>query len=181
MPRPRSTGAISGDPALAFVAKALDRAADQLPGIDLEAMQLVLLLHRVTNVVIYDLESIVHRPAGWSWSAFRALFTLWISGPLEPSKLATESGMSRQAVSALAKTLTSDGLIERTTVEGDGRSIVLSLTEHGKRRLDKAFREHNVRESEWVSALSATEQRTLTALLTKLADAGQQSWVSHRF
>jgi hypothetical protein len=145
----------TADPALDFVDGALQQVPDRLGGIDREAMALVLLLHRVTNVVVYDLESTVHRPAGWSWSAFRAVFTLWVSGPLEPSRLAALSGMSRQAVSALAG--------------------------GGERRIEQIFRDHNRRESEWAATLSPDERATLTGLLAKLAAASRQPWVSHRF
>ncbi len=169
------------EPALAIVDRAIDEAAARMPGLDREAMALVLLLHRVTNVVVYDIESTVHRPAGWSWSAFRALFTLWISGPLEPSRLAELSGMSRQAVSALAKTLETDGLVARRSAEHDARSSVLSLSPVGERRLAHVFRTHNRREADWASALTPAERTTLTHLLGKLATAAQSPWVNHRY
>lgn len=173
----------AGDPALSFVAHAIDTVEQRWGAdrIDLEAMALVLLLHRVTNTVVYDLESSVHRPAGWSWSAFRALFTLWAGGPMEPSRLALDSGMSRQAVSALLKTLESEGLVQRQAAVDDGRSVLLSLTDEGHRRLEHTFRAHNAREATWAGALTADEQRTFVALLSKLAAAGQQDWVNHRF
>lgn len=170
----------TADPALAFVDGALDRIPELVDGVDREAMALVLLLHRVTNVVVYDLESTVHRPAGWSWSAFRAVFTLWISGPLEPSRLAEASGMSRQAVSSLAKTLEQDGLVERRTAPHDAHSIVLSLTETGKDRIERIFVLHNHRESDWAAVLEPHERDTLTHLLAKLAHAAQAPWVNHR-
>lgn len=170
----------AGDEALAFVEDAVDAAARRMPGIDAEAMRLILLLHRVTNAVVYDLESTVHRPAGWSWSAFRALFTLWVHGPCEPSRLADLSGMSRQAVSALAKTLEHERLIERESAEHDARSVVLSLTPTGATQLEAAFRTHNRREQEWASALDPDERATFAALLTKLAAAAQLDWVNHR-
>ena len=169
------------DEALAFVGRAVDDVGERLDGIDREAMQLILLLHRVTNVIVYDLESRVHRPAGWSWSAFRAVFTLWVSGPLEPSRLAETSGMSRQAVSSLVKTLEADGLIARTAAARDARSVVLSLTSAGTRKVMQVFREHNLRESDWAATLDPDERDTMIRLLGKLAHAGQQEWVSHRF
>ena len=169
------------DEALAFVDRALDDIPERLDGIDRQAMQLILLLHRVTNVVVYDLESRVHRPAGWSWSAFRAVFTLWVSGPLEPSRLAELSGMSRQAVSSLVKTLSADGLIQRSAAEHDARSVVLTLTPAGTRRITQVFRDHNHREADWAATLDPDEQATMIRLLGKLAHAGQQEWVSHRF
>ncbi len=169
------------DAAVAFVGRAVDDTAERLPTIDRDAMQLILLLHRVTNAVVYDLESTVHRPAGWSWSAFRAVFTLWISGPLEPSRLAEQSGMSRQAVSALAKTLEADGLVERRTAPRDARSVLLSLTDAGADRLEDVFLRHNRREAEWAGVLDTDERRTLARLLAKLADAAHDPWVNHRF
>lgn len=166
--------------ALSFVDRAVEEAADRVDGIDRDAMALVMLLHRVTNVVVYDLESTVHRPAGWSWSAWRALFTLWIGGALEPSRLAELSGMSRQAVSSLAKTLEADGLVERRAAEHDARSILLSITASGERRLTAMFRDHNRREADWANTLDRDERATLTRLLGKLADAAHEPWVSHR-
>jgi DNA-binding MarR family transcriptional regulator len=168
------------DPALAFIGRAVDETVDRLPDVDREAMAMVLLLHRVTNAVVYDLESTVHRPAGWSWSAFRAVFTLWISGPLEPSRLADSTGMSRQAVSSLAKTLEQDGFVERRTAPHDARSIVLSLTPAGTDRIERVFADHNRREAEWAAVLDPDERATLTRLLAKLADAAQGAWVNHR-
>ena len=146
------------DEALAFVTHALEETPRRIDGIDRESMELILLLHRVTNVVVYDLESRVHRPAGWSWAAFRAVFTLWISGPLEPSRLAETSGMSRQAVSSLVKTLEADGLIARSAVAHDARSVVLSLTPLGTRKIVQVFREHNVREADWAATLDPDER-----------------------
>jgi DNA-binding MarR family transcriptional regulator len=168
------------DPALAFVARAVETTSARLDGIDRQSMELVLLLHRVTNTVVYDIESTVHRPGGWSWSAFRAVFTLWVSGPLEPSRLAELSGMSRQAVSALVKTLESEGLIARRAAPNDARSIVLTLTPAGDARLRTVFVGHNQREADWAAALEPDERDTIIRLLGKLADAGQQEWVNHR-
>jgi DNA-binding MarR family transcriptional regulator len=167
-------------PELDFVDRAIAHTADRLGEIDTEAMALVLLLHRVTNAVVYDIESSVHRPAGWSWSAWRAVFTLWVNGPCEPSRLAELSGMSRQAVSALAKTLEADGLIHRRAADHDARSVVLSLTELGDRRVAEVFHAHNRRESEWAATLEPADRAALTRLLGRLADAAQQPWVNHR-
>ena len=171
----------AGDAALALVDRAVDEALGRLPGLDRESMAMILLLHRVTNSVVYDLESTVHRPAGWSWSAFRAVFTLWVSGPLESSRLAELSGMSRQAVSSLTKTLESDGLVDRAAAAHDARSVVLSLTVAGTERIERVFAAHNRRETEWAAALDPDERATLVRLLAKLADTAQAPWVNHRF
>ncbi|MGI5131303.1 MarR family winged helix-turn-helix transcriptional regulator [Pseudonocardia sp. CA-107938] len=172
----------AADGFLAFTEVALDRTAERLPGTDRSAMTMVLLLHRVASSVVYDLESTVHRPAGWSWSAFRLLFALWVGGPQEASGAARVAGMSRAAVSALAKTLHAAGLVDRAPDDRDRRGVVLSLTPTGAERLEAAFRAHNQREAEWAALLTPDELDVLNTVLGKLAKAAQvQDWVNHRF
>jgi len=165
---------------LSFPDHAVREVAQRLPELDLEAMQVVLLLHRVSSALVYDLESGVHRPAGWSWSGFRLLFALWISGPLDGTTAATLSGMSRAAVSNLAKTLDRDGLVQRAPDAADARAVVLSLTAAGESALRSTFRAHNARETAWTSALEPDERTTLVSLLAKLADAAHSDWVRRR-
>ncbi|WP_409474417.1 hypothetical protein [Streptomyces sp. HC307] len=50
-----------------FIDHAVERAGRELPGVDPLAMRMVLTLHRAANMLVYDLESTVHRPRGWSW------------------------------------------------------------------------------------------------------------------
>lgn len=167
---------------LSFVEVAVDRTEQRLPGTDRAAMAMVLLVHRVANALVYDLESTVHRPAGWSWSAFRLLFTLWVSGPQEPSRAAELTGMSRAAVSSLAKTLSVSGLLDRMPQDRDRRVVVLALTEPGRQRLEETFRRHNRRESEWAGLLEPLELEALNHILAKLASAAQtEDWVNLRF
>jgi DNA-binding MarR family transcriptional regulator len=89
--------------------------------------------------------------------------------------------MSRQAVSALAKTLEADGLVERSAAANDARSIVLELTPLGVERIEQVFLAHNRREDDWAGVLEPDERLQLTRLLTKLADAAHDPWVNHRF
>lgn len=152
-----------------FVDAAVGRTRERLPGIDAEAMRLILTLYRVTNMVVYDLDSVVHRPRGWSYPGFRLLFTLWVAGPMEAKRAAELSGMSRQAVSSLVNTLHRDGLMDRTPDENDRRAVRLSLTERGSEAITEAFAEHNERERLWAEELSASERETLTRLLSRLA------------
>jgi DNA-binding MarR family transcriptional regulator len=177
----KQTGDMANTDFLSFAEVALDTTAQRLPETDRPAMAMVLLLHRVASTVVYDLESTVHRPAGWSWSAFRLLFTLWVSGPQESRRAAELAGMSRAAVSSLTKTLSAAGLLDRTPDSQDRRAAVLALTAAGTEALEAAFRAHNRRETEWAQLLTAEELVTLNTVLTKLARAAQhQDWISHR-
>ena len=151
-----------------FVDAAVDRTHERMPEIHPEAMRLILTLYRVTNMVVYDMESVVHRPRGWSYPGFRLLFTLWVAGSMESKRAAELSGMSRQAVSALVNTLHRDGLVDRTPDETDRRAVRLSLTAKGEQEITDAFSSHNARETLWAETLSAEERETLVRLLAKL-------------
>ncbi|MBP2183436.1 MarR family winged helix-turn-helix transcriptional regulator [Amycolatopsis magusensis] len=181
MAEPRGTDAPPDD-LLSFVEVALDRTQERLPGTDRAAMAMVLMIHRVANALVYDLESTVHRPAGWSWSAFRLVFTLWVSGPQEPSRAAELTGMSRAAVSSLAKTLTTSGLLDRVPDGRDRRTVLLALTDTGRQRLEETFRRHNEREAAWAGLLEPGELEVLNRVLGKLASAAHtEDWVNLRF
>jgi DNA-binding MarR family transcriptional regulator len=154
---------------LTFVDHAVSRVVDEVPGVDAQALHAILLLHRATDVIVYDLESAVHRPAGWSFAGFRMMFVLWLAGSMPSSQLARLTGSSRAAMSALAKTLEADGLVARGPAATNRRTVVLSLTPEGRARLLAAFSEHHARERAWAGRLTEREQQTLIGLLGKLA------------
>lgn len=153
---------------LTFIDYAVDKAHRELPEVDPTAMRLVLTLHRVTSALVYDLESTVHRPNGWSWPGFRILFALWLAGPMEAKRVAELSGNSRAAVSALVNTLERDGLVTRERADYDGRAVEIALTRRGHDAITGAFRQHNEREQAWANALTKREQTIFTGLLDKL-------------
>lgn len=163
-----------------FVALANRRLAEEYGFTHQRATELLLTLNRASDLVTYDLEAAVHRPRGRSWAAFRLLFVIWLAGPMEPSNLARLTGMSRSAVSNLAKPLLGDRLLERSPGEQDGRSVVLSLSAAGEAEMVDVFREHNDREHGWASALTVEEQRILIMLLDKLITARRGFEVRNR-
>jgi DNA-binding MarR family transcriptional regulator len=147
------------------------RIEELAPGADREAMTVVLNLIRLSNLIVQDVESSVHRPRGLSWAGFRILFALWAAGPLEPRALARLSAVTRASVSSVLNTLERDGLVERRRESVDRRVVTVSLTTTGRRAVAAAFREHNARERAWVASLSPAEGRTLAALLQRLLSA----------
>ncbi len=162
-----------------FIDYAIGRSGRELPGLDPLAMRLVLTLTRAASMIVYDLESGVHRPRGLSWPGFRVLFAIWHTGPVEARKVAELTGMSRAAVSALVNTLDRDGLVERRRAPHDGRAVLLDLTDAGHDAITDAFAAQNEREQEWASSLTPDESRTLAALLNKLA-AGSAGFQARR-
>jgi len=162
-----------------FVSGILERA-DNRGFAHLSAMQVVFALTTTTSQVTYDLEATVHRPRGLSWAAYRLLVVLAVSGPLDPTRAAPRAAMSRAAVSALAKTLERDGLINRKPSTVDGRSVVLSLTRRGRSVFADAKAANNEREEAWCAVLAESERRQLVTLLRKLANQPSSTSVRQR-
>ncbi|MGW0662009.1 MarR family winged helix-turn-helix transcriptional regulator [Streptodolium elevatio] len=179
-PASAAPGEADGVDFLSFVDFAVRRAARRQPGIDTEALRMILLINRVSNVVTYDLESAVHRPQGWTWSAFRLLNVLWLAGPTEGKRIAEMSGMSRAAISSLANTLEKQGLVAREPAPHDGRAVTLRLTEAGEGALAAAYRAQNARERQWAEALTDAERATFVELLGKVAAHATGDWVRRR-
>lgn len=166
---------------LTFVDYAIQKASDELPAVDPVAMRLCLTLHRLTSTLVYDWESTVHRPRGFSWGGFRVLFALWMTGPLEAKRVAQLSGMSRAAVSALVNTLERDGLVSRQQADHDRRAVLLNLTETGHQAISSTFSRHNEREQAWANSLTAAERHMLIGLLEKLATSPAATEAKRRF
>lgn len=166
---------------LTFVDYAITKTTAELPRVDPVAMRLGIMLHRLASALVYDWESTVHRPRGWSWGGFRVLFVLWLAGPLEAKQVAELSGNSRAAVSALANTLERDGLISREQAAYDRRAVLLHLTDAGHEAITSAFEAHNRREQAWANALTAEERRVLIGLLEKLATSTAATEAKKRF
>ncbi len=154
-----------------FVELALRRLGETAPEADTDAVRVTLTLSRAASVLVYDLESRVHRPQGRSWSAFRVMFVLWLAGPQESWRLAELTGTSRASVSALTKTLERGGQIERVRGAGTPSARLLALTAAGEAEVRQAQREQNARETQWAEALDAGERATLVRLLNKLLDS----------
>ena len=122
-------------------------------------MTVVFNVIRLANRIVWDLESTVHRPRGWSWAGFRLLFTLWIAGPLEPRTLARLSAVTRASISSVLNTLERDGLVDRrreSTGPAD-RDRRCSPTD-GRTPVAEAFREHNAREQAWLAGLRSRRE-----------------------
>lgn len=151
-----------------FVELTGKRIAEELDVKDATASKVIITLTRAANLVVYDLESSVHRPRGVSWSAFRLLFVAWLAGPIEPGRAAKLAGMSRAAVSSLTTTLIARGMLQKSASGTDGRTIMLELTGEGRNYARSAFQEQNEQEARWASALTDVEQQLLIMLLQKL-------------
>ncbi|WP_217577141.1 MarR family transcriptional regulator, partial [Streptomyces sp. GbtcB7] len=75
-----------------------------------------------------DSETSVRRPAGLTWPANRALYTIKRDSELTPLQLARLTSDSQASVSTVLNTLGRKDLIQRSRSDNDGRSVTAQPT-----------------------------------------------------
>lgn len=148
-----------------------DVAADRViaEGLDPVTFRAMFGIFRLGGRMFNDLETRIHRPAGWSLAGFRVMFLLWVGGPMESYEIARLAGLSRAAISSAVNTLERDGLVDRRRESDDRRVVTVYLTDDGAARLLEAYRAQNVRERELFGELTDDELATLTELMRRVS------------
>jgi DNA-binding MarR family transcriptional regulator len=97
---------------------------------------------------------------------------LWLNafGPAKPSAVAQAVGMDRSAASRLIRELVRLGLIATSTDPSDRRSVVLSLTVDGRRRMEAAMQAKGATFRQRVASWSEEDLLLCTNLLQRLLD-----------
>lgn len=170
MDESRQSGTATQSRSRRFERESLRRVSEDVENADLDVFAATATLVRLATRLIQDVEKTVHRPAGWSYAGFRAMFTLWVEGPLEPRDIALYSGLSRAAVSSVLNTLENDGLVTRSRESKDGRLVTTRLTDEGQQRLIEAYALDNERCASVFADLSPTELKTLIKTCGRLLE-----------
>lgn len=89
--------------------------------------------------------------------------------PIPPSRVATQMGMSRGAVTRLADRLIAKGLLRRTADPDDGRAQTLSLTRRGAALVPALAALADSNEAECFGHLAAAERAALERVLRDIA------------
>jgi DNA-binding MarR family transcriptional regulator len=84
------------------------------------------------------------------------------------AELADYLGLERSSVSGLIDRSVKRGLARRFASEQDGRAVHVSLTPDGQRLAGQLTREIGARIAQMTGNLTASDQKRLTALLTKM-------------
>lgn len=168
LPEPKiQAGAVSGSD---FGRVASKLTSQRMSGLDEQAVELGFTLVRTAASHMHELERIVHRPKGLSFSGFRIMYMIWLFEEIEARDLARLAGVSRQTTSTVLANLENSGLIRRErTSNTDKRLVAVQMTEAGHREIEHVFAEQNRLESEWFSALSLGERHQLKTLLDKVS------------
>jgi DNA-binding MarR family transcriptional regulator len=98
---------------------------------------------------------------------------LWLNafGPAKPSAVAQAVGMDRSAASRLIRELVRLRLTATSTDPTDRRSVLLSLTADGRRRIEAAMQAKGATFRQRVASWSEEDLLLCTSLLHRLLDA----------
>lgn len=150
----------------------LQEKAKRTPGLDAEAAEATLALLRVGSDVLEGLSAHFERN-NISQSRFLALMMVERhedeGSTLHPCDVADKLSVTRATVTGLLDGLVRDSLISRRTHEADRRALTLHLTDKGRAYLHEMLPDHHKRVAGLMAHLSASERKTLVALLSKVA------------
>ncbi len=133
--------------------------------LDFRAMWAISNVFRSGAVLRRHLESTVLADDRLSWTAFTALWVLWIWGEMEASDFATAVGISRPTATGVLSTLQRRRFIKRRKGSKDGRVVLVSLTPSGRKKIEALFPRFNAEEVRVVAALSEEQQKQLASML----------------
>jgi DNA-binding MarR family transcriptional regulator len=136
--------------------------------LDFRAMWAISNVFRSSTALRRHLESTVLASDRLSWTAFTALWVLWIWGEMEARDFAAAVGISRPTATGVITTLQRRRYVRRRRGSADGRVVLLSLTPSGRRKIGDLFPRFNAEEASVASALSDEQQADLAALLRSL-------------
>jgi DNA-binding MarR family transcriptional regulator len=157
---------VNGDALLPAERKILEELG-HLP-LDFRAMWAISNVFRSSTALRRHLESTVLAPDRLSWTAFTALWVLWIWGEMESRDFAAAVGISRPTATGVLSTLQRRRLVRRRKAAEDGRVVIVSLTPSGRRKIEGLFPRFNAEEASVASALTAEEQEQVAAMLRSL-------------
>lgn len=144
--------------------------------LDFRAMWAISNVFRSGAALRRHLESTVLADDRLSWTAFTALWVLWIWGEMEARDFAAAVGISRPTASGVLTTLQGRRYVRRRKASTDGRVVLVSLTPSGRRKIEQLFPRFNTEEARVAAVLSAEEQDRFAEMLRALfrrVDAGQ--------
>ena len=97
-----------------------------------------------------------------TWTAWVVLWVVWIWQEIETRHVAAEAGISKGTLTGVAATLQRRGLLARRVHPGDGRRVLLTLTDQGSELMDKLFPEFN-RAEQFVTATLGDDEKLALA------------------
>ena len=117
---------------------------------------------------LYDAEGLRRSGSGLTPSQARVIFTLGGTEGMTCKDIGDETLITKGTLTGVVDRLEEKGLVERWSVEGDGRKTIVALTRRGERVYGKAFPAHVEFLKGKFEQLNARDRQQAIALLKKL-------------
>jgi len=105
---------------------------------------------------------------GLTMTEFSTLAALYRNGPTPLGELSQRILLTGASTTYTVKKLEQRGLMKREPLKGDQRVILGSITEEGRKLLERIFPLHAQHLKEVMGGLSKSEKQAATALLRKM-------------
>ena len=142
--------------------------------LDFDSMAIVSNLFRAANAVRNHFERTVLLSNDLSWTAFVVLWVTWIWEPIETRQIAEEGGFSKATLTGVLGTLEGRGYVARAKSTTDGRLVIVTMTDAGRKLMDDLFPKFNKQEQKIAGAIPQVEHAALAEalrLVTKRAES----------
>ena len=131
--------------------------------VDFEAFSLVSNIYRAASAIRRRMEQQVLAPERLSWTAFVALWVLWIWGEMEARHLAAEANVTKGTLTGVLDTLERRGLVARRRHDDDRRLVSVDLTDEGRDLIARLYPRFNAEESRIAALLPPRRRRAVAA------------------
>lgn len=119
---------------------------------------------------LYDAEGLRKSGSGLTPSQARVIFALGGTEGMTCKDIGDITLITKGTLTGVVDRLEEKGLVERWSVEGDGRKTIVALTRKGEKVYDREFPEHIAFLKSKFDGLSAGDRAKATRLLQKIKD-----------
>jgi deoxyribonuclease V len=164
-----------------YVDSMLEQWARERPHLDVSSMAVTTRVFRLCQILQHRLQNVCAQ-FNLDRGQFSVLTALLSAGPpyrLSPTELRRPLLLSPAAVTNRLYRLEADGLVERTPDREDRRSLLVTLTPEGLRRIEAAVTAHIESERRLLAALEPEELEVVAASLRRLL-VGHEDHTSRR-
>ena len=117
---------------------------------------------------LYDAEGLRTSGSNLTPSQARVIFTIGGTDGMTCKDIGDITLITKGTLTGVIDRLEEKGLVERWSVEGDGRKTIIALTRRGERVYDKEFPKHIEFLKEKFDKLGARDRKQAIALLEKI-------------
>lgn len=117
---------------------------------------------------LFDAEGLRNSGSGLTPSQARVIFTIGGTEGMTCKEIGDITLITKGTLTGVVDRLEEKGLVERWSVEGDGRKTIVALTRRGQRVFEREFPRHVEFLKTRFDKLGAGERREATQLLAKI-------------